>query len=101
MKFLRVPQPKCLLGNKVLYVPIHTIQCVTIAGNVLFLKFQGYDYSFHYENEKESNDAAEAFMKQLTQEKSFTICANKVNPNQSIMRMDMPEPCSLAMEELK
>lgn len=97
MKFLRIPQPKSLLGNKTLYLPIHTIQCVTVAGNILFLRFQGYEYTFHYNSEKESNQAADAFMKQLTKEKSFTLSPQDLQTH----RMDMPAPCSLTLEELK
>ena len=98
MKFLRVPQPKSLLGNKVLYLPINTIQCITVAGSILFLRFQGYEYTFHYNSEKESHQAADIFMKQLTQEKSFTL---QPLPQANPPRMDMPAPCALAMEELK
>jgi hypothetical protein len=97
MKFLRIPQPKTLLGNKVLYVPIHTVQCITIAGNWLFLRFQGYEYTFQYNSEKESQQAADAFMKQLTKEKSFTLSPQDIQTQ----RMDMPAPCSLTLEELK
>lgn len=105
MKFLRLPQPKCLLGNKVLFVPIHTIQCVTVAGNVLFLRFQGYEYTFQYNSEKESNQAANFFMKQLTKEQSFTLSPQELQTHDKSQpqpqRMDMPAPCSLTLEELK
>ncbi len=103
MKFLRVPQPKSLLGNKVLYVPIHTIQCVTVAGNVLFLRFQGYEYTFHYNSEKESNQAANVFMKHLTKDQSFTLSPQELQTHDKSQpqRMDMPAPCSLTLEELK